>query len=206
MRHQRGIDQRVQRTRKLLHDALASLVHEKPYDDIVVQEILACADVGRSTFYTHYRDKDDLLERGIRDLLRIDARPSARWTSAAERLLRFSMPFLQHVERYQEQGVLPIDANAAAAIHDHLRRVLESALADELRMEVRHRSAARANDVPANLLARHVAGTFVLTLGWWLEHPTRSARDVDAHFRALVVPILCLALGDCAPSNAESAR
>ena len=196
MPHQPGIDQRVQRTRTLLHDALAALVHEKPYDDIVVQEILARADVGRSTFYTHYRDKDELLDRGIGKMLRLDAPPPERWSCATDRVLRFSLPFLEHIEQHRANGALPMDARGAAAIHDHLRRVLETALTDELRVELRRCPAPRADDVPADLLARHVAGTFVLTLGWWLEHPTRSARDVDAHFRALVVPPLHRTLGD----------
>ena len=58
----RSTDRRVQKTQDLLHGALASLIHEKSYDAIVVKEILARANVGRSTFYTHFRDKDELLE------------------------------------------------------------------------------------------------------------------------------------------------
>ena len=186
MRHQLDADRRVRKTRTRLHDALPSIVHEKPYDCIVVKEILARADVGRSTFYAHYRDKDELLDRGIRDLLGLDAHPSERWTGVTDRILRFSLPFLEHVEHRRELGVLPMDASGVAAIHERLRRVLETALTDELRAELRRARAARDDDVPAELLARHVAGAFVLTLGWWLEHPTRSARDVDACFRALV--------------------
>jgi AcrR family transcriptional regulator len=190
MSQRRGADRRVEKTRTLLHGALASLVHEKPYDDIVVQEILTRADVGRSTFYAHYRDKDELLDRGIRDLLRLDARPPERCTGATERLLRFSLPFLEHVERYREHGELPMDPSGAAAIHEHLRRVLEDALASELRSELGRHPASRADAVPAELLARHVAGTFVLALGWWLEHPERSAREVDGWFRELVGGVL----------------
>lgn len=190
MPRQRGADRRVQRTRTLLHGALASLVHEKSYDDIVVQEILTRADVGRSTFYAHYRDKDELLDRGIRDLLRMGVRPPERCTDGTERLLRFSLPFLEHVERYREHGVLPMDATGAAAIHERLRRVLEDALAPELRAELDRRPAPSAHAIPAELLARHVAGSFVLALGWWLEHPAHSAREVDALFRRLVGPVL----------------
>ena len=58
----RGTDRRIERTKRLLHGALGSLIHQKSYDDIVVKEILARANVGRSTFYTHFRDKDELLE------------------------------------------------------------------------------------------------------------------------------------------------
>jgi len=58
-------DRRVQRTRRLLHKALMSCILEKKYESITVQEILDRADVGRSTFYVHFRDKDELLTNGF---------------------------------------------------------------------------------------------------------------------------------------------
>lgn len=196
MTKQSRADRRVHETRTRLHGALESLVHEKPYDEIVVKEIIARADIGRSTFYAHYRDKDELLDRGIRDLLRVDARPSERWTCATERLLRFSLPFLEHIEQSHGDGSLPLDPSQAEALHQHVLRVLGEVLEDELRIELLRLPVARADVIPAELLARHVACTFVLTLNWWLAHPPHSARDVDAHFRALVAPVLGAMLGD----------
>lgn len=185
-------DRRVQKTRALLHGALASLVHEKPYDDIVVKEILGRANVGRSTFYAHYRDKDELLERGIREMLQIGAPwASARTRGTADGLLRFSRPFLEHIERSRRDGELPFDSGGSATVHEHLRRVLETLLVDELR-----RAGRTSDEVPLQLVARHVAISFVLALEWWLEHPTLSAREIDAYFRALVAPALERALGD----------
>ena len=62
MLHEKQVnDRRIQKTKNLLHQALGSLIREKPYDAIVVKEILDRANVGRSTFYTHFRDKDELL-------------------------------------------------------------------------------------------------------------------------------------------------
>ena len=61
-------DRRVQRTRRLLHKALMSCILEKKYESITVQEILNRADVGRSTFYVHFRDKDELLVSGFGEL------------------------------------------------------------------------------------------------------------------------------------------
>jgi AcrR family transcriptional regulator len=57
----------VQRTKSSLHNALIGLAREKPYPSIAVKEILDRANVGRSTFYPHFRDKDDLLESGIHE-------------------------------------------------------------------------------------------------------------------------------------------
>ena len=56
----RKTDRRVRRTRDALGGALMKLMHEKPFRDIKVQHVLDRAGVGRSTFYTHFRDKDDL--------------------------------------------------------------------------------------------------------------------------------------------------
>src|SRR3954471_12869744 len=54
-------DPRIRRTRDALGDALLALMQEKTFESITVQEVLDRAGVGRSTFYAHYRDKDDLL-------------------------------------------------------------------------------------------------------------------------------------------------
>ena len=55
------VDRRVRRTRRILLDAFIALVLERGYDGLTVQDILDRADVGRSTFYAHYRDKETLL-------------------------------------------------------------------------------------------------------------------------------------------------
>src|SRR5215470_5181989 len=65
----KNVDRRVQKTQDLLRNALVSLLAQKPYDAIVVKEILDRANVGRSTFYMHFRDKDDLLVSGIHEML-----------------------------------------------------------------------------------------------------------------------------------------
>src|ERR1041384_4038846 len=54
-------DARVRRTRDALGDALVALMQEKPFETITVQDVLDRAQVSRSTFYSHYSDKDDLL-------------------------------------------------------------------------------------------------------------------------------------------------
>jgi hypothetical protein len=64
------IDRRVARSRDLLHRALRSLIVEKGYDALTVEEICERANVGRSTFYAHFTSKDDLKRRGLEYLRR----------------------------------------------------------------------------------------------------------------------------------------
>ena len=68
MLQRNSADRRTQRTRKALQEALISLMFEKSYDAILIQEILDRANIGRSTFYTHFRDKDELLVEGLQNL------------------------------------------------------------------------------------------------------------------------------------------
>ncbi len=62
-------DRRARRTRELLIHALLELIETRHYDQISVQDIVERADVGRSTFYAHYENKDALLMGGFEHLL-----------------------------------------------------------------------------------------------------------------------------------------
>ena len=58
-------DKRIQRTLSALQVAFDELVTSKPYDEITLNEIIAKANVGRSTFYQHYKSKDDILAKRL---------------------------------------------------------------------------------------------------------------------------------------------
>lgn len=101
----RGTDRRIQKTQTLLRAALASLIREKDYDSIAVKEILDRANVGRSTFYMHFRDKDDLLVSGIHDMLS-SVHSTGLPSSAArhDKLTSFSLPIFEYHEAHRHTG------------------------------------------------------------------------------------------------------
>lgn len=188
-------DRRIQKTRGLLHDALGHLIREKDYDSIVVKEILDRANVGRSTFYMHFRDKDDLLISGIHDILESARQkaPSSR-AGAHEDVVWFSLPIFERIHEHRRSGEDRMGARGRAVIHEHLRKTLADRVAGEVkrRYQSRRQSGAR---IPADLLAQYVASTFNLVLDWWVE--SRSPlppRDVDDLFRSLVLPTLAATL------------
>ena len=66
-------DKRIRRTKKLLRQALASLMQEKEFQNITVTDVVRRADINRGTFYAYYRDVFDLrekVENEIVDVLR----------------------------------------------------------------------------------------------------------------------------------------
>ena len=61
------VDPRVTRTRKLIREALTSLIAEKRFEAITVQDIAERATINRATFYLHYPDKFALLDALVRE-------------------------------------------------------------------------------------------------------------------------------------------
>ena len=77
---QKKEDRRVRRTRDKLGDALVELLVQKSFDEITVQDVLDRAGVSRSTFYSHFSDKNDLFFSDSDEFLEGDGnRPFALW-------------------------------------------------------------------------------------------------------------------------------
>jgi AcrR family transcriptional regulator len=182
-------DRRVQKTQSLLRGALVSLIAEKPYDSIVVKEILDRANVGRSTFYMHFHDKDDLLVSGIHEMLGpLPTRPSSG--KGHDRFLWFSLPVFEHHYSHAHAWGDRIGTRGRAILHEHLRRVLTKIVANAVKQEF---AATRkpSRQVPTDLVSEYVASTFVLVLNWWLDKRMPLApKEINEVFRKLVSPTL----------------
>ena len=189
--HSKGTeDRRIQKTTNVLRGALVSLIAEKPYDSIVVKEILDRANVGRSTFYTHFRDKDDLLMSGIDDM--VGPLPLPTRTSGKDNgwILWFSLPVFEHHYRHAHAWGDRIGPRGRAILHEHLRRVLTELIREVMKKEFRMgRQSAR--QIPLELIAVYAASTFVLVLNWWLDSGmSLPPKEIDDVFRRLTLPTL----------------
>lgn len=190
MKSQRGEDRRIKKTRTLLHGALVELVREKPYDSISLKEILDRANVGRSTFYTHFRDKDELLVHGIHEMIQQaeTARPRAS-SNAYDAMTWFSTPIFEFHYLHRHDGSQRMGPRGRGILHEHLTRELTRAIGERLRKEFP--GSQKSGRMPADLLARYLASTFVLVLDWWVENRNPPPpQEADTLFRALVLPVL----------------
>lgn len=188
-------DRRIQKTLSLLREALVSLVAEKPYDSIVVKEILDRANVGRSTFYTHFRDKDELLVSGIHDMLGQVPSPMGTVGRRLDRVLWFSLPVFEHHYRHAHAWGDRIGARGRTILHEHLRRVLTGIVAEVMKKD--YPPGRRSpRQIPPEIISAYVASTFVLVLNWWLDSRMRmSPAEIDDIFRRLTSPTLATLFG-----------
>jgi Bacterial regulatory proteins, tetR family len=186
-----GDDRRVRRTRQALRQALIALIGEKGYAAVTVKDILARADVGRSTFYAHFPDKDALLLSGAQSLRA--ALPGLAHAGPGE-WLPFSLALFEHAGEHRSVYRAIAGRRGGAMVMEYMRRALvqrvQSDLAD---------GATVAPVVDLDAATQAVVGAFFAVLAWWLEHnPRLTAARVDAVFRGLTVPGLVATLGEAA--------
>jgi AcrR family transcriptional regulator len=178
-------DRRIPRTLDLLRQALRSLVREKPYEAITVKDVLERANVGRSTFYGHFRDKDELLVDCLRGLLGSRERQGAPAATPDDRILGFGLPVFEHIDHHRRSGEGHRKPADYATVHAQLREVVVRSVGEGIERDL------APDRMPRELLVRYVAATFVLVLEWWVETRSplspASANDV---FRRLVLPAL----------------
>jgi AcrR family transcriptional regulator len=192
-------DRRVQRTRRLLHKALMSLILEKKYESITVQEILDRADVGRSTFYMHFQDKDDLLFSGFQYLQSFlesvqEASPTVHGKSY-ERIIGFSLAMFEHAHEYRRVNRALLGSDAEAVVRRHIHSVLAGIVWRELKLELQSRKRGDAAISP-DLLSHFLVSTYISVLTWWLNSKNPgSPKDIDVAYRHLVMPCLASIFG-----------
>ena len=180
-------DRRVRRTRDLLRSALHSLIQEKGYDRITVQDILDRADVGRSTFYAHYRDKEELLLSGFEDIRSVLAAERGAAERGAGRKNNFLQPMLvvfQHVERHRHSWAPLVRKGGADVISRILRKNVTDLVREDFRLEF---PDMKRNPTQPEAALQFLVSACMGLLTWWLDNDdvAYSAEEIHSLFRRL---------------------
>lgn len=172
-------DRRVRRTKFAVQEALIGLMVETEYDAITVQDIADRADIGRSTFYAHYADKEDVLRQGIEHVRGWVERlaPQGARFGFSEPLFRHTCdmrPILRAVAGRQSWSVM--------------QRLFVRLLGELVRDDLRR---AHVHAAPATLetLAQITSATWLSVLMWSLEDGREAEpEEMDRLFRAFALP------------------
>jgi len=181
-------DPRQKRTRRLLQDALRKLLQEKPFEEILVQDITEKATVNRATFYDHYTDKFTLFEAMVagdfHDLLKErNIRFDETCSSAIEAIVIAVCDYLKEIHRNEKQ----------CASQASFGPLLDSALTRAVRLVVLDGLAKRSTraTVSHRVLASTVSGAIYGATREWCYTTKRQRNDQIVSFVArVVVPIL----------------
>ena len=190
-RETKGDDRRSRRTRRMLGEALVALMLEKRYDTITVQEIIDRANVGRSTFYAHYLDKEDLLQSQVAELVVNLGRHMDQNTERNS--IVPSLELLRHLRESRALYRALVRGRAIETVlktmQSHLGQYVEARLARRL-------PPGLEPLVPLPVVAQHVAGALLTLFQWWVDREMpESPEQLDEYFLQLVRPGVRAATG-----------
>lgn len=191
------LDPRVIRTRQLLRDALVSLIAEKGFDAITVQDIADRATLNRATFYLHYQDKHDLLIKSLHDAvdeLVADIGPTEEnvqlVSDGPQRpIVQVFHHVAQHARFYQVMMGAAGVPSFIAGVRDYIAEIT-------LHWLTILQPNPEKSVVPLEIVANSLSWSLLGVLIWWLEHDLPQSPEYMAEqFRLLITSDLRQVLG-----------
>jgi AcrR family transcriptional regulator len=183
-------DRRVQRTRQMLLDALKALIIDKGYESITIQDIIDRANLGRSTFYAHFYDKEDLLKNGIDQLKdsllqELVSMPKKQEEDALFPRLSFSLAMIEHVKDHVELYQAMVGKQSGAFLLREIQGMIVDLVKEEMKPwlhTINHPS------LPGEIIMHHSAMSFITMITWWLDQSMPcSADELDHMFHVLIM-------------------
>lgn len=187
------VDRRVQRTRKLLHESLLGLILERGYDAVTIQDITDRANLGRATFYLHYKDKEDLLLSMLESLADDLIERVGEITDDSVAQAQPVAVAFEHARENADLYRALFRAQGAFGVVERIQQFYAAAIANTLATRY---AAMGKETVPGELWSRCVAGAFWGQLRWWLENDMPCSVDYMTHvFRQMNFPGIFRVLG-----------
>lgn len=174
-------------TEAALQRAFKSLLRSKPYECIAVDEICRVANVGRSTFYTHFRSKDDLKRSGLEALRRqlLERQKSVRSNREEQSpSLSFTFHLFAHARDHLDHYRALVGGRGSTVV---LRKLKDTAT-DLVRAELTPAPSSKASDgIEREAAIQCIVGGFMTLLTWWLDRgATIPVERIDAMFQRFV--------------------
>jgi AcrR family transcriptional regulator len=175
-------DRRSQRTRQALGDALVELMMEKGYDAISVKDIINRANVGRSTFYAHYKDKDELLVSQLDRVVDMLSHHISQENSNGNPYFP-SLGLFQHVQEQWKLYRILAWGSGVDLLTKHLQKYLNG------KIEQRLLASGQAFEVPVPIIANFLSGSFLSLIKWWLDNKMMySPEQINEIYQKLALP------------------
>ncbi|MFP3916814.1 TetR/AcrR family transcriptional regulator C-terminal domain-containing protein [Lysinibacillus telephonicus] len=157
-----NIDRRVKKTRQVLKDALISLMAEKDFSNITVQDITRVADVNRATFYSHYHDKIDLIQKIAEEILN-ELNAILMKKSDGLRSYDLLVQIFEHLSEHSEFYTIMLSSNRFPGFWKKLYAIFRNATS-------RSTEFSDSDDsIPQDILNSYILGAYFGVVIQWIK-------------------------------------
>lgn len=178
--HPARTDRRVNRSRRLLRDALMELILEKGYDAVTVEDITERADLGRTTFYLHYKNKEELLLGAIDEiaddlkeqanlLIYMRDQPDHQSSEAPSAPFRPFHLVFEHAAQSAKLYQIILQGEGANRAERRIREIIAESAQDYFQFQ-RGLQRIPAPPIPVEVISGYLASSLLGFLHWWLEN------------------------------------
>lgn len=169
MNHTKPTDPRILRTRQLIRDAFIQLLQEMDVEKITVNRIAERATINRVTFYLHYRDIPDLLEKlademieDISDVLgQIPADEEVNWNRMIQ--------FLEHIAENADFYKVVLSSKRIPIFRDRLSMLLRDTIITRLDSRGSEIGVLKSG-IQKEILIWYDSAALIGTITAWLEN------------------------------------
>lgn len=169
-------DLRTKRTYKLLQDSLFELLSKKPFDEIKVNDICDLAMIHRTTFYTHFSDKYELLEYTISEVekeITSNLKPYA-YSNLEDFYKNMIMSVLNYIDEHRKFFRSIIKKNEDTGFLKIFNHTCTSYMNEMLKKE---EESGITHTVPIELISEFYAGSVISTISWWVKTNSRLSKE-----------------------------
>lgn len=183
------MDRRQRRTREAIFRAFTKLLTEKSFDKLTVGEIIACADVGRATFYAHFETKEFLLKELCEELFchifdSVCVPPEEhRHIFSCEEQGSVFLHLLKHLEKNDNNVLKLLVGRNNELFLEYFKNNLKELVKSQLPLFSHQKSSA----LPEDFLINHITATFVETVRWWAANGRKESPETVAEYFFLAV-------------------
>jgi Transcriptional regulator len=173
-------DRRIQKTRQLLKDALISLILEKGFESVTIQEILDRANVGRSTFYMHFENKYELLHSCFEEFNEMFEK-HAPGVSANIGGGSFILTLFRLVGKNQRLCKALLGRDDMDMFFNPAHQFIFTYFDESIKKTV---SNEKQSSLQLEMLAHYISSALIGTLRWWVyKDMPYTPEEMDQNFR-----------------------
>lgn len=181
------IDLRIIKTKRNLYEALLSLMKDKEFEDIKVNDICNKALINRSTFYSHYEDKYELFTDLIdyfKNELKEELYKNNNIKNIKEYYIELINLFLTYIEKRQNEFLSIIINNRNSIIID----ILYDTISEEVNKHIKEYNKIYFKNIPNELSSKFYLGGVVSVSINWLKNINKYSKEDIINYLTKLIP------------------